>query len=168
MNGPGHSGARHNPLDQTRRTLSRFRVTRMRHEKRQRQREREKSFVNYFQDKLNARPVDEKRFDAFSDWLIYIVTQLNAAFHNPLMLLDSGDNDLLFVEMQFEKVPRWSLVVESRIPPEIDTNNSLSTFKNVKRRRLSDFPFFKYLPRIFNGAQGENRGKLFRFEWNER
>lgn len=54
------------------------------------------------------------------------------------MLLDSGDNHLLFVEMRFEKVERRQLVAD-RATNSIGFDTDSRRVKNVKRQRLSDF-----------------------------
>ena len=73
MNGPGYSDTRSTQPSRSNEAHPFVLHDSWNTNETQRERKREKSFVNYFQDKLNARPADTKRFDAFSGWLIYKV-----------------------------------------------------------------------------------------------
>lgn len=89
------------------------------------------------------------------------------------MLLDNGDNHLLFVEMQFEKVVVRSgrlLPVESRIPP----GSIPILLRHSRMSNGNDYRIFRSLNtcRIFLDARSgfgavESKGNFFT-EWNER
>lgn len=89
------------------------------------------------------------------------------------MLLDSGDNHLLFVEMQFVKVVVRSgrlLPVESRIPP----GSIPILLRHWRMSNGNDYRIFRSLNTccIFLDARSgfgavESKGNFFT-EWNER
>lgn len=89
------------------------------------------------------------------------------------MLLDSGDNHLLFVEMQFVKVVVRSgrlLPVESRIPP----GSIPILLRHWRMSNSNDYRIFRSLNTycIFLDARSgfgavESKGNFFT-EWNER
>lgn len=88
------------------------------------------------------------------------------------MLLDSGDNHLLFVEMQFEKVVVRSgrlLPVESRIP----LGSIPILLRHSRMSNDNDYRIFRSLNTcIFLDARSgfgavESKGNFFT-EWNER